>query len=125
MYCYTYINGQFQIRTVAANYKAKSGEVLFQNCASSDVQLAAAFPQYALDEGVKNFIATVKALLAQGDLTNKRICEAISLGSNSWNKKDIVDWVNYQRALRALLSVAIDPAKLPTIPTQPAYPAGT
>jgi len=124
MFCYTYTNGQLQIRTVAANYKAQSGEAVSVNSLTLD-QLRAAFPQYALDEGVKNFIANVKALLAQGDLTNKRICEAISLGSNSWNKKDIVDWVNYQRALRALLSVAIDPAKLPTIPTKPAYPAGT
>jgi hypothetical protein len=59
------------------------------------------------------------------DVQMARIAEAVSLGLNSWNNADVQAWVNYRRALRAILTQS-QPSTIPTaLPTKPAYPAGT
>ena len=68
-----------------------------------------------------SFIASVQAALATSDETLKRVQEAISLGTNSATSADVVAFVNYRRALRALLSAST----VLTLPTKPPFPAGT
>ena len=63
------------------------------------------------------------AALAESDKTMVRIQEAIALALNTWTSADVVAWVNYRRALRAI--VASSTGTNQTLPTQPAYPAGT
>ena len=68
------------------------------------------------------FILQVQIALDASDSTmNQRIPEAVALGLNTWNSSDVVAWVNYRRALRTLLKSST----VQTIPTKPAYPAGT
>lgn len=61
-----------------------------------------------------------QAALDKADTTMLRINEAISLGLNSWTGADVVAWVNYRRELRSIVS-----SNAGSLPTQPAYPAGT
>jgi hypothetical protein len=67
------------------------------------------------------FIVSAQAALDASDTTMHRIAEGVSLGSTSWTGTDVVAWVTYRRALRALLSST----SAGTLPTKPAYPAGT
>jgi hypothetical protein len=68
-----------------------------------------------------NISMQIYQLLLIGDKTHRRIGEAVALGLTSWSSPDVVAWVAYQRALRALL-----PATDQTVlPEQPPYPAGT
>ena len=67
------------------------------------------------------FVASVQAALDATDTTMHRIAEGISLGSTSWTATDVVAWVTYRRALRALLASTA----AGTLPSRPAYPAGT
>jgi len=63
------------------------------------------------------------AALATSDTTMHRIAEAVALGRNTWTGADVVAWVNYRRALRAIVSRSDTTST--TLPTMPAYPAGT
>lgn len=62
-------------------------------------------------------------LLDASDTTMHRIAEGVSLGTTSWTATDVVAWVVYRRALRALVS-GTDTSST-SIPAKPAYPAGT
>jgi hypothetical protein len=66
------------------------------------------------------FIAMILPVIAQTDKTMLRIAEAVALGLNSWTSPDVVAWVNYRRALRALIRTGSGESI-----TQPPYPAGT
>ncbi|MDE2344434.1 MAG: hypothetical protein KGL63_13790 [Betaproteobacteria bacterium] len=66
---------------------------------------------------------TYNALIAGG--TVKRVLEGISLGTCAATNADVQAYMNYRRALRAILSQA-QPATIPTaLPTEPPHPAGT
>lgn len=67
------------------------------------------------------FIASVRAALDASDTTMFRVSEAVSLGTTTLIAADVVAWVSYRRALRALLSAET----ITAIPARPAYPAGT
>lgn len=62
-------------------------------------------------------------LLDSSDTTMHRIAEAVALGENTMTSADVVAWVNYRRALRAIVDGS-DTAST-SIPAKPAYPAGT
>lgn len=62
-------------------------------------------------------------LLVDSDVTMTRIMEAVVLGLNTWTASDVVAWVNYRRALRNIIN-GTDTTST-SIPTKPAYPAGT
>jgi hypothetical protein len=62
-------------------------------------------------------------LLDDSDTTMHRIAEAVSLGLNTWTATDVVAWVNWRRALRAIVSGSDTTST--SIPSRPAYPAGT
>jgi hypothetical protein len=62
-------------------------------------------------------------VMDDSDTTMHRITESVSLGLNSWTAADVVAWVNYRRALRAIVS-GTDTTST-SIPAKPAYPSGT
>ena len=62
------------------------------------------------------------ALLQDTDTTMHRISEAVALGLNTWTGADVVAWVDYRRALRAIANGSTTAA---TLPAKPAYPVGT
>jgi hypothetical protein len=62
-------------------------------------------------------------MLDDSDVTMNRTSEAVSLGLNSWTGTDVVAFVNYRRALRAIVNGADTTST--SIPSKPAYPAGT
>ena len=67
------------------------------------------------------FIASVQAALTASDGVMTRTQEAISLGLNTANSPDVIAYINYRRALRALLkSTAAG-----SLPISPPFPAGT
>jgi len=64
------------------------------------------------------------AKLSDADVTMARVVEAVSLGLTSFTASDVVAFVNYRRALRAIVSATSgDPTQ--ALPTKPAYPSGT
>lgn len=66
-----------------------------------------------------------QAALSVSDTTMHRIGEAVALGKTSWTTADVVAFVQWRQALRAILSQA-QPATIPTaLPAKPAYPVGT
>lgn len=69
---------------------------------------------------LSDFKSLVLAALDASDETMIRVQEAISLGLSTAATADVVAFVNYRRALRALLNSA----SVTTLPT-PIYPAGT
>jgi hypothetical protein len=70
---------------------------------------------------ISMFTASVKSALDASDKTMFRISEAVTLGLTTWSTTDVVAWVTYRRALRALLGAST----VTSIPTRPAYPVGT
>jgi hypothetical protein len=70
---------------------------------------------------VANFLASVQSALTESDNTLKRVQEAISLGTNNALATDVIAFMNYRRALRALLKST----SVGTLPTKPAFPQGT
>jgi hypothetical protein len=67
--------------------------------------------------------AQAKAALDNSDTTMHRVSEAIALGLNTAAGADVVAFVNYRRALRAIVSTQNGTPGM--LPTKPAYPAGT
>jgi hypothetical protein len=67
------------------------------------------------------FIASVQSALTESDKTMDRIQEAVSLGLTTATATDVVTFVNYRRALRALLKSTT----VGVLPTKPAYPVGS
>jgi hypothetical protein len=63
------------------------------------------------------------AALSTSDTTMHRIAEAVALGLNTWAGADVVAWITYRRALRAIANGGDMTST--TLPTRPAYPAGT
>lgn len=61
--------------------------------------------------------------LAKTDIVVARIQEAISLGETTATAGDVMAFMNYRKALRAIVSGA--DITNTTLPPQPAYPAGT
>jgi hypothetical protein len=80
---------------------------------------AAAF--HAGQSSVSVFVASAQAALDISDTTVYRITEAVALGDTTWTASDVVAFVHYRRALRALLTSTT----VGVLPTRPAYPAGT
>lgn len=62
-------------------------------------------------------------IMDNSDTTVHRIAEAVSLGLNSWTGADVVAWMNYRRALRAIVS-GTDTTST-SIPARVAFPSGT
>lgn len=96
-----------------------TGQFVLTADANGDATTAAFVPTSA--QALATFKTQVQTALDASDITMGRISEAVALGTNSWTGTDVVAYVNYRRALRVLLR-ATTPA---TIPTAPAYPAGT
>jgi predicted amidohydrolase YtcJ len=67
------------------------------------------------------FISQVQSALDESDKTMMRVQEAISLGLTTATTADVVAYVNYRRALRALLASTT----VGVLPTKPAYPVGS
>ena len=59
-------------------------------------------------------------LLSASDNTMLRIQEAVALDLTTWVSADVIAWVNYRKALRAIIAAGGG-----TLPTKPAYPANT
>ncbi|MDA8092360.1 MAG: hypothetical protein M0T84_00345 [Betaproteobacteria bacterium] len=69
--------------------------------------------------------AEARAALSDSDTTMHRIAEGVALGTTSWTAADVVQWANFRRSLRAILSQA-QPTTIPTaLPPKPPYPVGT
>lgn len=69
--------------------------------------------------------AQAKAALEASDVTMHRILESVILGNTTTWTADEQAFVNWRRALRAILSQT-QPVTIPTaLPTKPPYPAGT
>lgn len=66
---------------------------------------------------------SAQSALDDSDTTMHRVTEAIALGLNIAASADVVAFVNYRRALRAIVSAASGTPG--ALPTRPAYPAGT
>ncbi|MBZ5673721.1 MAG: hypothetical protein LAP61_05685 [Acidobacteriia bacterium] len=64
-----------------------------------------------------------KGLLDDSDVTMHRIAEAVALSLNSWTGSDVVAFVDYRRALRAIVSGSDTTST--SIPARPSYPTGT
>jgi hypothetical protein len=62
-------------------------------------------------------------LLGSSDTTMLRIAEAVAVGLTSWTAADVVAWVNWRRALRAIVSGSDTSSA--SIPSRPAYPSGS
>ena len=69
------------------------------------------------------FQAAAKAAIGDSDTTMHRIAEAVALGLNSWTAADVVAFVTYRRALRAIVAAATGTPG--ALPAKPAWPAGT
>jgi hypothetical protein len=82
---------------------------------------APAQPSPTLAQLLAPFIASVQSALDNTDTTMHRINEAVSLGLTTMTAIDVVAYVNYRRALRALLKSTT----VGVLPTKPAYPAGS
>lgn len=78
-------------------------------------------PVEAPDKELYKFKMHIRALLEESDATLGRVQEAVTLGITSSLAQDVVSFIAYRRALRALLSSTT----VQTIPTKPAYPSGT
>lgn len=62
--------------------------------------------------------------LIKSDLTMLRISEAVASGANTWTSADVVEWVTWRRALRAIVNG--EDTTSTEIPARPSnYPAGT
>lgn len=69
--------------------------------------------------------AKAKAALEETSPSVERIIEAVVLGKTALNASDVVAFMEYRAALRAILSEA-QPATIPTdLPAKPAYPTNT
>jgi hypothetical protein len=62
------------------------------------------------------------AALDASDTTMHRIGEAVALALTSWTTADVVTFVTWRRALRAIVDGS---SSATTLPARPAYPAGT
>jgi hypothetical protein len=62
-------------------------------------------------------------LLDASDVTMNRIAEAVAKGLNSWTGTDVIAFVDYRRALRAIVN-GTDTTST-SMPSKPAYPSGT
>lgn len=94
------------------------------NAGCSDVTGSWPSAPTAADEWAA-YRANALAALADTDTTMHRIVEGVALGSTSWTAADVVAFVQYRQSLRAILSEA-QPSTIPaSLPTKPAYPAGT
>ncbi len=66
-----------------------------------------------------------KTALSDSDTTMLRVYEAVVLGDTTMSAPDVVAFVRWRQALRAILSATL-PTEIPAdLPAMPAYPAGT
>lgn len=90
----------------------------------TDTQVAALAVPTAAQQWVA-FQGQAQAALSGTSVTLERICEGVALGTCAFTNPDVVAFMSYRKALRAILSEA-QPAAIPTaLPIKPAYPAGT
>jgi len=71
------------------------------------------------------FRAQAKVALETTSATMERITEGVSLGKCAFMNADVVAYMTYRQQLRAILT-QVQPSTIPSsLPTKPAYPAGT
>lgn len=70
----------------------------------------------------RNTRADARAELLQSDTTMHQIAEAVSLGLTTWTTADVVTFVIWRRALRALVGGTSETV---AIPARPSFPVGT
>lgn len=88
-------------------------------------QLIAAEPAADAAAAWDAYKAEAQTALNDTDDIVLRVVEAVALGLTTYTTADVVAFVNYRRELRAILTET-QPAVIPTsLPTKPAYPAGT
>lgn len=116
---YCYYNDGLSRRMVPHDHAPQAGEQIFSGPQSTE-ELSDAFPRYAALSAAQALEAEAFVALQRTDLTMTRIAEAVSLGLSSWTADDVVAWVEYRRALRAVVSTGEGP-----IPDRPAYPQNT
>lgn len=107
------------MRAVDADYVPQAGEAVFPYPANGE-QLEESFPSYAGILAANNLKAVAAEHLSDSDLTMTRVAEAVSLGLTTWTTSDVVTFVEYRRELRTIINTGSG-----SIPTKPAYPAGT
>jgi len=118
-------NGGLTIIWHDAGYVLQSGEVDMGSAYPTDAEIAAQFPAAANARAWEAYQAQACAALADSDLTMHRLTEAVSIGATTLTAADVVAFVQWRIALRAILSQA-QPATIPSsLPAKPAYPAGT
>jgi hypothetical protein len=82
-------------------------------------------PAPTADEQWKNYQVSAQSALDATDVTVHRVIEAVALGKTTLTAADVVTFMEYRAALRAILSES-QPETIPTaLPTKPAYPANT
>lgn len=88
-------------------------------------QLSAAEPAADAAAAWDSYKTEAKTALSETDDIVLRLVEAVALGLTTYTAADVVAFVNYRRVLRAILTET-QPEVIPTsLPTKPAYPAGT
>lgn len=91
----------------------------------TDAEISAAESSAGLSVSWVNYQENAQSALTDSDTTMLRIAEAVALSDTTYTAADVVAFVNYRRELRAIMTAA-QPAVIPTsLPTKPAYPAGT
>lgn len=80
------------------------------------------FTQTELDSmALQTFIQSVQSAIDDTDRTMIRISQGVVLGTCAFTNSDVIAFVNYIHALRALLGST----KAVTLPSKPPYPAGS
>jgi hypothetical protein len=72
----------------------------------------------------KNHQYAARKALDDADVTMTRIAEAVALGLTTFTATDVVAFVIYRRALRAVVMTSSGD-QTQALPTKPAYPSGT
>lgn len=70
-----------------------------------------------------DFQASAKVALDKTSVTMERITEGVALGTTTLQAADVVAFMQYRRQLRTIISAKSGTPG--TLPSQPAYPAGT
>lgn len=113
------INAQNGMRAVASSEDILAGETYCDELPSPWPSAATVAEQWA------SYQAQAKAALEDTSTTVERIIEAVALGKTSLTATDVVAYMEYRAALRAILSEA-QPDTIPTaLPAKPPYPANT
>jgi hypothetical protein len=114
---FAYSNNGLSFRSVASDYVAQAGEVVFTGIPTS-AQLSAAFSGYTAAIAAQSrapLIASAQAALDRSDTTIVR-CASASVAVPA-------AWQTYRSALRAIVNGSDTTST--QLPATPAYPSGT